>query len=257
MTYSKLTVIRILYFVITDFSPLSSYDKLVRRIGRTLPIKVYSLIEYIENTLPKGRKQSAVAKSLRDTKLLPKLVFRMENFYKFVVLLGKKTKNDLAKQLHIGSVRDFRINSRALQEALNRSIAESQLIEVDETQLDEAEVADLDEVALSEAESCPEEDEIVQAGSSTSSSGELVAKVTENDPTETDPQIALRNLAKINAKATRKRARPPIEETLGIRTFEASPEVVLKKKKTRKPITINKESMEKEEESKSSRRKGK
>lgn len=215
---------------------------------------MYSLIEHIEITLPpekRRRKKPTAVQSLRDTKLLPKLVFRIENFYKFVVLLGKKTKNDLTKQLHIGCVRDFKIDSRALKEAMNRS----QSIEVDETQLDEAEVDGLDEAAISEEESSTEEDEPVQASSSTTSSGELVAKVTERDAKESDPQIALRNLAKINARVTRKRAQPPIEETLGIRTFQASQEVV-PKKKTRRPMKINKESM-KEGESKSNRRKGK
>lgn len=218
---------------------------------------MYRLIEHIEQTLPpeqRNRKPKAATKSLRDTKLLPKLVFRMENFYKFVVVLGKKTKTDLAKQLHIGSVRDFKISSRGLKDAMDRSIAESQRIEVDETQLGEAEIADLDEVELSEAESLPEEEETEQTNST--SSGELVAKVTERTENESDPQVALRNLAKINARASRKRAQPPVEETLGIRTFQVTPEVVPKKKRARNPRKIIKKSTEKEGESKSTRRKG-
>lgn len=219
---------------------------------------MYSLIEHIERTLPpeqRRRKPSAAAiKTLRDTKLLPKLIFRMENFYKFVVLLGKKTKNDLAKQLHFGNVRDFKISSSGLQDAMNRSIADSQRTEIDESQMDVAEVADLDEVATSEAESLPGEEEAIQASSSTTTSGESLARVTERCENESDTQLALRNLAKINAKATRKRAKPSIEETLGIRTFQASPEPK-KKKKTRKPLKINKESMQKEDET--NRRKGK
>lgn len=219
------------------FFPSPSFDKLVRRIGKTLPAKVYDFIDYIDRKLPQDQRRRKPV-----SKLLPKLVFRIENFYKFVVLLGKKTKTDLAKQLHIGSVRDFKISSRGLKDAMNRSISESQRIEVDESQLENAEVADLDEVAISEADTLLEEEDTVQASFSTTSSGELVAKVTERNENESESQLILRNLAKINAKASRKRPQPAVEELLGIRTYQASPEVVLKKKKIRKPIKINKKS---------------
>lgn len=171
----------------------------MRRIGRPLPINVYCLIEYIECTLPPEKslgKQLATKKSLHDTKLLPKLVFCMENLYKFVMLLGHKTKNDLAKHLHVGSVRDFKINSLGLREALNQSITESLRTEVDETRLDELEVADLDEVAV--VEPLPEK----EGSSSMSSTGVLMSKVTKTDGKQSGKRVALSNLK--NASSTRK-----------------------------------------------------
>lgn len=60
-------------------------------------------------------------KVLRQTKLIPKLVFRIETFNKFVLLLSKKTKKDLTYLLHIGTVRDFRIKEPALVEAINKA----------------------------------------------------------------------------------------------------------------------------------------
>lgn len=189
----------------------------MRRIGRPLPVKVYGLIEHIERTLPPEQnlgKHAATRKSLRDTKLLPKLVFRMENLYKFILLLSKKTKNDLAKHLHIGSVRDVQINSRGLREAMNRSITESHRTEVDETLLDEVEVADLDKTIVSEVDSLPEETDNVQGCSSTSSSGILTAKVTDTDANRSGARVAFRNLPLINAMAKRKRTIQPTIETI-------------------------------------------
>lgn len=57
---------------------------------------------------------------------------RIENFNKFVVALDKKSKSqELASRLHLGTVRDFRVKTAKLQEAIDEAIDESIDVEED------------------------------------------------------------------------------------------------------------------------------
>lgn len=211
----------------------------MRRIGKSLPNKVYGLIEYIERTLPPEKslgKKAATQKSLRDLKLLPNLVYQLENLYKTMQELWKKTKNDLSKHLPIGTARDFQINSKGLKEAMNR-ILESQCSEVDETLLEEVvEVAALDGAVISQMDSLPEKEVNVQTSLSTSLPVELVMNSLSGT------RVALKNLSQIKAKVSKKRTQPTIEKFFGCRTLQDGQEVV-PKKQSRKMKEINKENI--------------
>lgn len=116
----------------------TKFDQLVQTIGKKLPINLYAMIAYIEDNIfdeendnddndeaTKRSKNKKVAKNdkakvMRDTKNIPKLILRIENFNKFVIALSKKTEHDLNKLLHMGTVRDFRIKTGALREAIEK-----------------------------------------------------------------------------------------------------------------------------------------
>lgn len=137
------------------------YDKLVQVSGKPLASRIYDLITYIDNNVlassneeegeeevvPKKRGKSDAKsnkqKVLKDTRFLPKLILWLENLNKFVIMLGRKTQIDISHYLHSGTVRDFRIKTDNLREAIrNRaSIAQDE----DEERVDEDQATDYEE----------------------------------------------------------------------------------------------------------------
>lgn len=128
---------------------LASFDELVRALGKSLPLKIYGLISYIEKNVfdnneeadQQSTGQGNKAKVIRETRAIPKLIMRIENFNKFVICLGQKTKSpDLSKRLHLGTVRDFRIKTSELKDAINRTIEEASAgndVDMDDDELDD------------------------------------------------------------------------------------------------------------------------
>lgn len=128
-------------------------------LSKTLAKTIGSLIMYIENTstseiIRAGSKSSSdakVKKVMRDSKYVPNLVFWMEKFTCNVITLAKKTKSDIDRLVHIGIVRDFRINTEALMQAINKRSNQAQ------TQPTQAEEDDL--VSEPDDDECDNENE--------------------------------------------------------------------------------------------------
>lgn len=100
------------------------------RATKKMAKPVYDMMTYIskqnsENNIEeqsnnKNKNQQIVnAKVIRQMKLLANLVFNIESFNKFVIILGDKTKSNLASYLHIGVGRDFNIKTATLVNAMN------------------------------------------------------------------------------------------------------------------------------------------
>lgn len=185
---------------------------------------IYELITYIEgNILEESRKrkhdpQADKARVLRQTKFLPKLILRVENFNKFVIVLSKKTQAHVSHYLHIGTVRDFRIKTSELKEAIDQTLTHSSSIDDDaddDTNLDEAdEQSDIENEILAEMEAEVENEENVSpedtrpsskgpSSSGQGSSGEGV--IQEESNKETNTQV-LKNMQKVNAKSRKKKS---------------------------------------------------
>lgn len=116
-------------------SKSTKFYQLVQTIGKKLPLKIYRIIAFIEDAIDDENNDDNVvskrskkkndgkmdrARVMRETKNIPKLVLRIETWNKFVIALSKKTDHDLSKCLHIGTVRDFRIKTPALREAIEK-----------------------------------------------------------------------------------------------------------------------------------------
>lgn len=93
---------------------------MVKLSGKKLSHTIYKLILYIEesqkpkleNTQSKKRTvdtSTLKTKVLRETRLIPKVVYEMEQFSKSVIQLSKKTNIDLSVYIGQGTTRDFRI----------------------------------------------------------------------------------------------------------------------------------------------------
>lgn len=107
------------------------FEKLVKVAGKRIAPAIYRFICYFsenqnkENESTQGGKkktEGAVMKSkiLRETKIIPKVVYEMEQFSKYIIQLSKKTKYDLSKYIGPGTSRDFRINVQKVDDDLSR-----------------------------------------------------------------------------------------------------------------------------------------
>ncbi|XP_066260512.1 Fanconi anemia group I protein homolog [Euwallacea similis] len=107
------------------------FEKLTKLVGRRLAPAINDFIYHLEmgqkedeHTQPARKKsESEVLKTkiLRETKLIPKVVYEMEQFSRYVMQLSRKTKYDFSKYVGQGTSRDFRINLQNVQEDLRKA----------------------------------------------------------------------------------------------------------------------------------------
>lgn len=212
------------------------FDQLVRTTGKPLASKLYELVSHIEekctNEISKTSKKkdprADKAKLLRDTRNLPKLILRIENYNKFVIMLGKKTKNDLSNYLHIGTVRDFKINTNKLKDALQSALSQSEeIVETDSPNLDEIEHMSESE----DEEPPPVQQEIIVTPELPPSTQTSVSGVVKDRHDVVEISAVLLNMNKINQKTAKKRKLKDVKEPIA-------------KKKKRTPMKINKPILE-------------
>ncbi|XP_055541221.1 Fanconi anemia group I protein isoform X2 [Wyeomyia smithii] len=234
----------------------STKFNLVIKSSKQLAVRIYNLFPFIEENIlgqseqgdedeeleePSKTKSSANAKRnrekvLRQTKLIPKLVFRIETFNKFVLLLSKRTKKDLTYLLHIGTVRDFRIKEPALVEAIKKACDGRQ----DETNPEFGDLAGLE--AYQEQDLGP-----LPRPTSSSNMDAVVSTLSLPDESQLDQQesntdlsdignenMLLKNLALLNEKSKRrsrkKRSSADEREVENIAIEQAKKRKVVRKK---------------------------
>lgn len=161
---------------------------------------------------------------MRDTKYIPKLILRIENFNKFVNCLSKKTKHDLSKLLHVGTVQDFRIKTNELRQVIDKTFHDSEQMEVDEADLENEQLlADNDDdsededdgTELRSGEGTEEDDDetvcksaatSITSGTPTPTNDNIVEDATD-DESAPSTSNALNHLAAINKRVTKRRKR--------------------------------------------------
>ncbi|XP_053663120.1 Fanconi anemia group I protein [Anopheles marshallii] len=222
---------------------------LVVKSSKPLASKIYDLIPFVEENIigqDEGEEPASSSKAksnrdkvLRQTKLIPKLVFRIETYNKIVMQLSKKTKKDLTYLLHMGTVRDFRIKTSALVEAIQRTISD---------RTNPGEMSDEEEMEpqLDPNEDDDDEENINRTASSNRS--EVTGAVMEskaNKSTLNAEALVLKNLARLNER-TRKEAKKRAFEN--VKDVEETTVANKKSKPTKKKGTaiskINKRALE-------------
>ncbi|CAI9718582.1 Hypothetical predicted protein [Octopus vulgaris] len=106
-------------------------EKLVKLIGTQLTPQVYVFITYIQREVKgtrkgNGKEKKATSSSSRPLdssivkqgKVMPKLIFAIENYEKFLVQLAKKSKVNLMEHVKPSVARDFRINGAVVRAVL-------------------------------------------------------------------------------------------------------------------------------------------
>ncbi|XP_073669367.1 Fanconi anemia group I protein isoform X2 [Paramisgurnus dabryanus] len=134
-TYCILTTLTKYYIQLCATQPgqlPARLEKLVKLSGSHLTPQCYCFITYVqsgeltaggsEKTKKKKKEDEAVAaasaKVLRETKAIPNLIFNIEQYEKFLILLSKKSKVNLMQYMKLSTSRDFRINTATLEAAL-------------------------------------------------------------------------------------------------------------------------------------------
>ncbi|CAG9854126.1 unnamed protein product [Phyllotreta striolata] len=134
-------------FTKTDTFQDARFEKLVRLSGKQLSPAIYKFILYLEenrkdsqNTQAKKKAVDASAlksRVLRETRLIPTVIYEIEQFSKCVTQLSNKSKTDLSKYVGQGVVRDFRIMD--LKETLKDRQDDEPSVSCDnETSMDES-----------------------------------------------------------------------------------------------------------------------
>lgn len=103
---------------------------MIKIVGKRLAPVVYDFVYHMEagqkeNEQTQGAKSKTESSSLknkvlRETKAIPKVIYEIEQFSRYLMQLSKKTKFDFSKYLGQGTSRDFRIDFKVFQEDLKR-----------------------------------------------------------------------------------------------------------------------------------------
>ncbi|XP_058450886.1 Fanconi anemia group I protein [Malaya genurostris] len=245
----------------------STKFNLVIKSSKPLAVRIYNLFPFIEENIlgqteqadedddlgetskskPANDAKRNREKVIRQTKLIPKVVFRIETFNRFVLMLSKKTKKDLTYLLHLGTVRDFRIKEPALVEAIKKAFDGRQ----DETSSEFGDLADLDTWHDEHIEP------LSKPTSSSLGASSVAAEESQLDEQESNTELsdignenlALKNLALLNEKSKRRSAKKrmnaderDVENHSSVIASAAKKRKVLKKKGT--SPKINKKALE-------------
>ncbi|KAJ8343925.1 hypothetical protein SKAU_G00312540 [Synaphobranchus kaupii] len=138
-TYTILTTLIKYYIQRSSTQPVglpSRIEKLVKLSGSHLTPQCYSFITYVQSgDLTAGEKKkkkkeegvaAASAKVLRESRAIPSLIFSIEQYEKFLILLSKKSKVNLMQYMKLSTSRDFRINGTTLEAVLQEQTEVSQ-----------------------------------------------------------------------------------------------------------------------------------
>uniref|UniRef100_A0A8B9K3P8 FA complementation group I n=1 Tax=Astyanax mexicanus TaxID=7994 RepID=A0A8B9K3P8_ASTMX len=138
-TYSILTTLLKYYIQVCATHPghlPARLEKLVKLSGSHLTPQCYCFITYVQSEEGNGgandkkkkkkEEEAVMAKIIRQTKAIPSLIYNIEQYEKFLILLSKKSKVNLMQYMKLSTSRDFRINAATLQTAMQEQQETSQ-----------------------------------------------------------------------------------------------------------------------------------
>ncbi|VDP99953.1 unnamed protein product [Trichobilharzia regenti] len=70
-----------------------------------------------------GIPQALISRSIKDSRLIPQLIYAIEQYERFLMQLSKKSKVNLMRNVKLSTTRDFRINQATLVATLEQSAA--------------------------------------------------------------------------------------------------------------------------------------
>ncbi|GAB5357533.1 hypothetical protein AAMO2058_000382600 [Amorphochlora amoebiformis] len=90
----------------TKTKPSSKFRKLIQVTGKELTVQVYPFILYLQQEEGKNETNAKIA---REARIIPNLIFQLEQYEQYVIKLAKASKTDLTKWMKHTTNRDFRI----------------------------------------------------------------------------------------------------------------------------------------------------
>ena len=114
-----------LYKVKSNSQISDKFERLVHTSGEMLSAPIYSLITYIEGTHKQqtGKKNEGalMTRTMKESKLIPSLIYAIEQYEKHLIDLSRKSKVNLMEGMKLSTSRDFRIMTAAMTEALQNN----------------------------------------------------------------------------------------------------------------------------------------
>ena len=91
------------------------FERLVHMSCELLSDPLYLFLNYLEDVRSKKiKKSSSLQVAMKESKLIPSLVFSIEKFEKLIIQLSRKSKVDLHKNMKLSTLRDFKIHTDVL-----------------------------------------------------------------------------------------------------------------------------------------------
>ncbi|XP_068220646.1 Fanconi anemia group I protein [Palaemon carinicauda] len=100
------------------------FERLVHTSGEMLSTPIYSTITYIEGAQKQAGKKNEgtlMSRTIKESKLIPSLIFAIEQYEKHLITLSRKSKVNLMEGMKLSTSRDFKIMTSAMAEALQNT----------------------------------------------------------------------------------------------------------------------------------------
>lgn len=110
-----------LYKVKTYPQISDKFEKVVHMSGQLVTAPIYPTITYIEGAqrqVERKTEGSLKARAIKEYKLIPSLIFSIEQYEKHLITLSRRSKVNLMQAMKLSTSRDFRIVPNAIVEAL-------------------------------------------------------------------------------------------------------------------------------------------
>ncbi|KAF2363713.1 FANCI solenoid 2 domain [Trinorchestia longiramus] len=102
-------------FRVKNFPQISEkFENLVHISGEYLSEPLYLFLNYVEDARSNGRR-IALHTALKESKLIPALIFAIEKYEKLIIQLSKRSKVNLMTGMKLSTLRDFKIEPTKLQ----------------------------------------------------------------------------------------------------------------------------------------------
>lgn len=197
-----------------NFTQISDkFEKVVHMSGESVSVPVYPMITYIEGAQRQAGKKnqgSLTARAIKESKLIPSLIFAIEQYEKHLIALSRKSKVNLMQAMKLSTARDFRIMPAALMEVLQKEQEEEEEEEVmsnEEDAVVDEEAGHGDEVA----------EENVDDSKSKKGTSQLV-KNNEKDMKKRKPFSRENKRCMNNSDSQNKSSVPPAKKRKGLKS---------------------------------------
>ena len=91
------------------------FERVVQMSGELLSEPLYNFLNYIEDTRSNTQKGVGVLTAMRESRVIPSLIFAIEKYEKLIIQLSKKSKVNLMVHMKLSTLRDFKIEASKLR----------------------------------------------------------------------------------------------------------------------------------------------
>ncbi|KAK4296808.1 hypothetical protein Pmani_030728 [Petrolisthes manimaculis] len=177
-------------------------EKVVHNSAMMISKPVYPMITYIESTqrqIGKKKQSTLTARAIKESKLIPSLIYSIEQYEKHLITLSRKSKVNLMQAMKLSTARDFRIMPNALLDVLEQENQEEENNAEENENENESHVSDQD--------SEDDEDNRRERAPAKSQSRVTKKHVSQREDEDTDKQEESAGKSQPKAKTKKRKSR--------------------------------------------------